>query len=486
MHMPSLLRPKVLFLRFEPALIAGAILVAGVNPGSAHARPRSGPAVVVSMGDSMISGVAGRWKGNSLTDTGSKDGTDRACVPGPTSGSCSSYDLNSIYVDGTAADDCERSDVAEVLSARIPGIHGVNIACGGAPINSLLTTAQGGKRFHGEPPQGDSLATVARQDNVRMIVIVMGANNTDLGSVVTDCAASYAGLGPAKACTAAKAAFPKEIPIATQKLEHAVAEVRQTMSAQGYHAGDYRLVLQDYAVGLARSSQVRYPQSDESARFTDGCPFSNADLNWINDVNVRYRSMVETAARHSGTEFMDISNVLNGHQVCSIDDSLVTSEHPPSAKTSEWSRFFAYEHLLAQAPPESTDDALGEILHPNYFGQRAFGACLTQTAASPAGQHTCTTIKGSTHTEVATTTSATDACPSTTHPTYHLVQPRSGRITTERVYHNGKLWRTFHGHKITQILLPPITSATFTLKLVETTTSHLQITTTLRYHGCHT
>ncbi|MEJ8641690.1 hypothetical protein WKI68_09865 [Streptomyces sp. MS1.HAVA.3] len=63
--------------------LAVTALVAG-GAGTSAASPGSGPTAVVSMGDSYISGEAGRWKGNTLTNTGSRNGTDRGWVSGST------------------------------------------------------------------------------------------------------------------------------------------------------------------------------------------------------------------------------------------------------------------------------------------------------------------------------------------------------------------------------------------------------------------
>lgn len=74
-------------------LAVGTLLAAGT--GTAVAGPGTGPTAVVSMGDSYISGEGGRWKGNSLTNSANRTGTDRAWVSG------SSYDPAKVY--GTTA-----------------------------------------------------------------------------------------------------------------------------------------------------------------------------------------------------------------------------------------------------------------------------------------------------------------------------------------------------------------------------------------------
>ncbi|MEJ7787532.1 MAG: hypothetical protein WKF96_22230 [Solirubrobacteraceae bacterium] len=65
------------FLRTS-VLVVGAL--AGLAPAAA-AGPASSTTAAVALGDSYISGEAGRWLGNSITPAGDKDGTDRACLP---------------------------------------------------------------------------------------------------------------------------------------------------------------------------------------------------------------------------------------------------------------------------------------------------------------------------------------------------------------------------------------------------------------------
>ncbi|CAM5555798.1 hypothetical protein STANM309S_05070 [Streptomyces tanashiensis] len=64
-------------LRALLALCTAAGLASVAAP-TATAAPGTGPTAVVAIGDSYISGEAGRWQGNSLTNSGSRNGTDRA------------------------------------------------------------------------------------------------------------------------------------------------------------------------------------------------------------------------------------------------------------------------------------------------------------------------------------------------------------------------------------------------------------------------
>jgi hypothetical protein len=109
-------------IRWTLAVLAACLLA----PAGASAYPDSPRDAIVSLGDSYISGEAGRWQGNSINLTGDRDGTDRA-ADCSTPVTCT-YDAGSVYVHGTDANGCHRSDVAEILSAAIPADLKVNLA----------------------------------------------------------------------------------------------------------------------------------------------------------------------------------------------------------------------------------------------------------------------------------------------------------------------------------------------------------------------
>src|SRR5215212_12225401 len=91
---------------------------------AAHATPASSSTAIVSLGDSFISGEAGRWKGNSTISTTDRAGTDRAWTG-------TGYDAGRIY-GASDATGCHRSDVAEVQSTTVSVQAKGNLACSGA------------------------------------------------------------------------------------------------------------------------------------------------------------------------------------------------------------------------------------------------------------------------------------------------------------------------------------------------------------------
>ncbi len=352
-------------------------------PAPASAAPGAGPPVVVSMGDSYISGEAGRWQGNSLSPAPGNDGTDRACLPAG-SPACQ-VDKSRVYVENTDKDGCHRSDVAEVLSARFPDAQGVNIACSGGVAKNLYRSANGGEGQNGEPAQGDLLAAVAREKDVRLIVVSVGGNDLGFASIVAACLQAYESrTGPCRDSQQPK--IEQKIPTATAAVEKAIDEIRAVMSAAGYAAGRYRLVLQTYPSVVPRAAEARYGE-DDPQRTSAGCPFYDTDLDWARtQAAPEIGGMVKAAAAARGVETLELADLLQGHEICSKTTAQATPGSPPSPTTSEWGR------LLGATTVQQGD--LQEAFHPNAFAQAALGACLQQVYAAAAGAFACTAGPG--------------------------------------------------------------------------------------------
>src|SRR5262245_45115197 len=102
----------------------------------AAAIPTSSQTGIVSLGDSFISGEAGRWLGNSSVAATDRAGTDRAWTG-------AGYDPSRIY-GATAENGCHRSDVAEIRSATIAVDRKENLACSGAVTANIFQARNGG------------------------------------------------------------------------------------------------------------------------------------------------------------------------------------------------------------------------------------------------------------------------------------------------------------------------------------------------------
>jgi hypothetical protein len=164
------------------ALTIGALLLPAA---AADAGPKSDQKAFVTLGDSYISGEAGRWKGNSETTSGDSAGTDRAWTG-------SAADLTKVYLDGSDTNGCHRSDVAEARSAMVlGGATAINLACSGSETINVLRKSQGGVPYKDAKTQGDQLVDVLDDYDVQAIVLSIGGNDLGFGDAAQDCVLRY-------------------------------------------------------------------------------------------------------------------------------------------------------------------------------------------------------------------------------------------------------------------------------------------------------
>jgi lysophospholipase L1-like esterase len=367
------------------------VLATGAWVHPAAAAP-SGPPTVVAMGDSMISGVAGRWFGNSLSSGGSRGGTDRACNP-IAGGGCAGYDPARVYVENSYLDACDRSDVAEIHSAQIPGVQAVSLACAGALTYNLLPAADGGVPYRSEVPEVDQLAALAQTHDVRLIVVAVGINDMHYVDTILGCIDAYQLRTTCLATQQRQAQSHADATLAG--IEAVVRSIRVAMSFDGYASSDYRLILQSYPSLIGPAADIRYPMYDMTRDLA--CPITNADATWLHDSLIpQISSIVQQAAASTGAEFLDLKNLFDGHELCSKYTSLANAGtgNPPSMAGSEWGRFLDFPADTVQGAepgvnPNVLDNGLGEAYHPNAFGQMAQGSCLRLLAATTPGNNSC-------------------------------------------------------------------------------------------------
>ncbi|MFF1414033.1 hypothetical protein ACFVX6_30275 [Streptomyces sp. NPDC058289] len=346
-------------------LVAGALVAGGA--GTAVAGPGTGPTAVVSLGDSYISGEAGRWKGNSLTNSGNRTGTDRAWVSG------SSYDPGKVY--GATAGGCHRSDSAEVKSAGPLADVAINLACSGAVSQNVFRASNGGVAFKGEAPQADQLAAVAASNNVKVIALSIGGNDLGFADIIKECAYDFV-LWGSYCYDDQQEGVDDKIDGVMADVGKSVDEVRAVMRGAGYADSSYRIVLQSYPSPIPRGAENRYTQSDWSRLNTGGCPFWNRDSDWARDSLVpQIAGRLKAVAAAKGAQFLDLKDMMQGREVCAKASKQVTTAAPASAKTSEWARWI---------DSSETQGLVQESMHPNYFGQLAAGRCLALVVAQPA------------------------------------------------------------------------------------------------------
>jgi lysophospholipase L1-like esterase len=359
------------------AVLAPIILLLLAAPAMAR------PTAIVAMGDSFISGEGGRWLGNGSESFGTRSGTDRAAYDCGALG-CD-YDPARVY-GSSDANDCHRSDVAPIVSAPIDVDEKVNLACSGAKARDLWPGDEGGTAHFEEPPEADQLAVVAKRDQVRMVVVTVGANDVGFGELVAECAVDWARSPEGEQATChrdAEAQIQGALPAATQGITAALHGVRRVLRAEGYARSDYRLVAMGYASPFPEGRWFRYLENGWSRLTEGGCPVWNSDADWAADrATVDLAEALRSAAAATGAEYLDLADAFDGHQLCDRRADRVGS-HGPSPLTAEWFRRLSF-----------TQGSTRESLHPNAYGQKVMGACLGLLFDRPRGNYACADTPG--------------------------------------------------------------------------------------------
>ena len=331
------------------------------------------PTALVTLGDSYISGEAGRWEGNSNSSTVNRGGTDRAAYKRRGSWY---VDPSRVYLDGTDASGCHRSDVSEALSSSVPVDTRINLACSGARSVHVRSSASGGQGLNGEVPQADQLAALTATHDVQMIVLSVGGNDLGFADIIIDCTIRY---NTSTTWFQNRCAGPQQSNVDARRADAmagvsgAISDIKAVMAAAG--DTDYRLVVQSYPSPIPRAGEFRYSQSGWDRTAVGGCPFWDSDATWARDHLVpQISANLALVAASQGVEFLDLQDMLAGREVCSRSTS-----HGVGLN-AEWARFLVTG--LTQGDAQ-------ESMHPNAIGQRALATCLDLLAASAPGSYRC-------------------------------------------------------------------------------------------------
>jgi hypothetical protein len=363
--------------RRAAALCALAIVSCGLAAGPAGAAPPSGvPDAVVALGDSAISGEAGRWAGNT---NGSPSRVDAL-------GSTAYHDVPG----AEAIPGCHRSKAAEI---HIGGVESKNLACSGArtytqPYSSGSNFKPGLDFYDdgaGHIGQAKALEQFARTRRVRLVVVLIGANNFGFASVVQTCLTNWL-TSPSwwknychDDASVTRMFTPEYIAQQRDRVIGAFANVKQAMANAGYAPSDYRLVAQTYSSPIPKGGGFRYPESGWTRQTIGGCGVWNRDADWANDTMVNVlNGVVKDAATAHGLPVFDAQRALAGHRLCENTVGLLEERGianwtvPGAADQTEW--VSQIRTVTTLVPPYQ----LQEDLHPSYWGQLALRNCLRQ------------------------------------------------------------------------------------------------------------
>ena len=363
-------------------VLLAVLLALGAIPVAASADgPGTGTPTVVSVGDSAISGEAGRWAGNTNNSPSLVDAL----------GSTAYWDTPS----GEAIPGCHRSKSAEIHIGG--GVASKNLACSGArtytqPFSSGSDFKPGLDFYDdgaGHVGQAKALQQYATTHRVRLIMVLISANNFGFADVVQTCVTDWL-TSPSwwkNYCnddSSIRSRFTDSF-IAQQRdaTAGAYANIRKAMTDAGYAATDYRLVAQTYSSPIPRGSGFRYKETGFTRQTIGGCGVWNRDADWANDTMVETLNerVIKPAAATAGAQVMDARGALAGHRLCESTVGLLEETgvpnwtSPGAADRSEW--VSQIRTVTTLVPPYQ----LQEDLHPSYWGQLALRNCVRQVYA---------------------------------------------------------------------------------------------------------
>ncbi|MCW3017697.1 MAG: hypothetical protein JWN10_5 [Solirubrobacterales bacterium] len=381
------------------ALLVAAVLMAAMLAyslsslaGVARAEgPGNGTPYTVSLGDSYISGEAGRWAGNTNESSSKIDALGS-----------SAYDDNG---SSEAIEGCHRSKSAEVYIGG--GVDGENLACSGAKTSSFTTEGlfKPGLDFYnsgGHEGQALMLQHFAAAHNVKLVAISIGGNNFNFAGIVQTCIEDFLestifyDFYCSEESSVTNNFSSSNVAKVKSEIETAIKNVATAMTNAGYSASQYTILAQDYPSPIPNGSEFRYTQSGYSRQTVGGCGFWNKDANYANATMLpTIDSAVLGAATATGlpnVKTMELSSAFNSHRLCDKGVGLLEEEGLSNWKASEavnkseW--FNQVRTITALFPPYE----IQEDLHPNYWAQLGLRNCLTQAynAGAPKGG-TCTT-----------------------------------------------------------------------------------------------
>ncbi len=361
--------------------LAGLALVAVARPALADG-PGVGAPWVISLGDSAISGEAGRWAGNTNNSPSQIDAL------GPTA-----------YFDnaGNSAEQipgCHRSKSAEVYLGG--GVNGLNLACSGARTATSAFSSgsdfKPGLDFYndgaGHLGQALMLQQFAATHNVKAVAVLIGANNYHFADIVQSCVVDWLtspswwknfcqdDSNVASNFTAANVAAQ------TAAIRGALLNVRQAMANAGYADSGYSIVAQTYWNPLPHAAQFRYGETGFTRQTVGGCGVWNSDANWANDtaftlINGSVRNAVAQAGLPN-VRLLDISQLTNGHRLCENTVGLLEEKGLTSWRNAGASDRSEWINQIRTATTLFGPYQLQEDVHANYWGQLAMRNCLRQ------------------------------------------------------------------------------------------------------------
>ncbi len=389
-------RAGTLAARARVAVLALALALAATLAAWGAIAKADGPGVgtasLASLGDSYISGEAGRWAGNTNEEESWIDALGRTA-----------YDDNETHTAEKIAG-CHRSLSAEIYIGG--GLNTVNLACSGAKTSSFTTEEafKPGIDFYnsgGNKGQALLLEEYARTHNVKLVALSIGGNNFNFASIVQDCIEDWLSSPSwwqhhCEEDSEVRANFTREnVAAQTAAIKGAVQNIHRAMVEAGYRDEMYAVVVQDYESPIPNGSGFRYPEEGWERQEIGGCGFWNADANWANEHAL---PTIDAAVHNGATEagytnvkLMYLGSAFNSRRLCESTVGLLEERGLTSWRQAGAVDRTEWVNQVRTVTALFGEYELQEDLHPNYWGQLALRNCLRQAynAGTPRGG-TCT------------------------------------------------------------------------------------------------
>lgn len=360
--------------------VAGAALVAPLTASPAHADgPGVGTPTVVSVGDSYISGEAGRWAGSSNSSSARADALGSAAYHDNATGT------------GETIERCHRARSAEVHIGG--GVKSVNLACSGAKAATATgDTFKPGLDFYSGSQgvgQARALQTLATTNNVKMVVVSIGGNDFNFAGIVQQCVQDFL-LSPSwwkdychDDSSVTSNFTSSNIATVKTRVAGALTNVRTAMRNAGYADSQWTMLVQTYPSPVPGGSGFRYSQSGYTRQNTGGCGFWNADADWANGSALpTINNTVTGAIAQAGignAKVLNLASSFNGRRLCESGVGLYEEvgiagwTSPGAVDRTEWVNQIRTVTTAGDSPY-----FIQESLHPNYWGQLAVRSCVRQ------------------------------------------------------------------------------------------------------------
>jgi hypothetical protein len=368
--------------RMRAAVVAVLAVAGVVGVPAAHADgPGVGTPNVVAVGDSYISGEAGRWAGNASSESyvdalGSTAYYDNSTNSGETIGGCHRSKSNESVIGG--------------------GVVGKDLACSGAKTATSAYASgsdfKPGLDFYddgaGHIGQAKALQSYAAGHNVKLVAISIGGNDYNFAGIVQQCVQDFL-LSPSwwpdyckDDSIVTSQMNSTNIANKTTAIKNAIVRISTAMANAGYSTSQYKLLVQTYPSPIPNGSGFRYSQSGYTRQNTGGCGFWNADADYANGTLLpTIDNSVLNAAAATGlpnVATMELRSAFNGRRLCENTVSRVDS-----SGYSKWNVAGALDHIewfqgIRTVTTAFSDYYIQESLHPDYLAQLALRNCVRQ------------------------------------------------------------------------------------------------------------